>query len=359
MRLVIVTVPLSGDWITTGTFCLSFLAGDKRLQSTQKERMEIILLGCSQDAGVPQLGCTCKRCNFARGIPGYKDGMVSSLGIRELKQSSEHAEGKVFLIDATPDIDRQLWALQHGTTPGVEKTGSETQPFQLGGILLTHAHAGHYTGLLRLGKEGADMRGVPVYCTQKMASFLRGNEPWSKLLHRGNIIIHELGPGARVALTDRICVTPVAVPHRAELSDTLAFLISVVASLGGEGGESKEDTTRGGSKSQGSQVLYCPDTDTWEGWGRDIQEWCEEVELALLDGTFYSKDELPGRNMQEVCHPLARDTVKRLEGSHAEVVLIHLNHTNPLLTRDSEERAHVQRAGFKVAEYVISWMFPL
>ncbi len=37
-----------------------------------------------------------------------------------------------------------------------------------------------------------------------------------------------------------------------------------------------------------------------------------------------------------------------LADSKAEVVLIHLNHTNPLLAVDSPERAEAVAAGFKV-----------
>lgn len=44
----------------------------------------------------------------------------------------------------------------------VDVPGGDERPLELGGILLTHAHTGHYTGLLQLGKEEADTRGVPV-----------------------------------------------------------------------------------------------------------------------------------------------------------------------------------------------------
>lgn len=71
---------------------------------------------------------------------------------KPLGQSQSDAQ--VFLIDATPNLRSQLWYIQHD--------GDRATPLELGGILLTHAHTGHYTGLLQLGKEEADMRDVPV-----------------------------------------------------------------------------------------------------------------------------------------------------------------------------------------------------
>lgn len=50
----------------------------------------------------------------------------------------------------------------------------------------------------------------------------------------------------------------------------------------------------------------------------------------------------------QVSHPLAQDTMKELAGCKAEVILVHLNHTNPLFVVDSPERAEAEAVGFKV-----------
>jgi pyrroloquinoline quinone biosynthesis protein B len=55
-----------------------------------------------------------------------------------------------------------------------------------------------------------------------------------------------------------------------------------------------------------------------------------DMDVALLDGTFFSAGELPGRDLQAIPHPLATDTAGRLMGVDCEVRLIHLNHSNPL-----------------------------
>ena len=158
-----------------------------------------------------------------------------------------------------------------------------------------------------------------------MANFLRNNQPWAQLTERGNITIRELDMGATdsssssggsgsssgssssgssakaVRLTPSFCFVPVPVPHRAELSDTVAYLVSVSSEAAAPGGEKRV-----------MSVLYCPDTDGWSGWKRSIRSWCEEVDVALLDATFYSKGELKGRDMSEVmCGDGIQNTCKR------------------------------------------------
>jgi pyrroloquinoline quinone biosynthesis protein B len=182
----------------------------------------------------------------------------------------------------------------------------------LAGNLLTHAHIGHYTGLVNPGREVMDAKAVPVYSTERMASFLRNNEPWSSLLDNGNIDVRIIVPDVSVKMGSTLRITPIKVPHRDELSDTVGYIIE---------GPSRK-------------LLYCPDIDSWDAWDRDIREVASAVDVALLDGTFYSEDELPGRDISEIQHPLATETGDRLSGVDCDVRLVHLNHSNPLLSPD-------------------------
>lgn len=156
-----------------------------------------------------------------------------------------------------------------------------------------------------------------------MASFLRDNEPWAQLTERGNISIRELqtwgtsggsgggsgsgdsggGSGlASVRLTPSVSFLPVLVPHRAELSDTVAYIISMSGSSEDDSGgaASPRTATPRIDSDSAKKVMYCPDTDGWSGWTRSIRDWCEEVDVALLDATFYGKTELGDRDMSEV-----------------------------------------------------------
>jgi pyrroloquinoline quinone biosynthesis protein B len=240
-------------------------------QGPSAAQIRAVLLGCAQDGGVPACGCSCIRCSHARSAKEYKDGRAACLGL------VDEAAGQAFLIDATLDFPAQLWDLQQSISTAApnandsnssSSNSSSSKGVALGGILLTHASMGHYTGLLHLGKDVADAKRVPVYCTQALANFLRSNLPWSALVERGNIALTEVTAGTAVQLTENLTVTPVAVPHRSDCgSDAVAYAVGMHGT---------------------HKLLYCPATETWEGWDKkDIKAWCNEVDIALLDGTYY------------------------------------------------------------------------
>jgi pyrroloquinoline quinone biosynthesis protein B len=268
---------------------------------------EAVVLGVAQDGGVPHAGCRQALCVEARRDPG-KRRLVASLGLHD------PAAGKRFLIDATPDFAEQM-----------ERLGGRPD-----GILLTHAHVGHYLGLAQLGREVLGARRVPVYCTPSMARFLRENLPWSRLVALENIVIQTIETGRELALTPSLRVTPLRVPHRDEDSDTVAFLVS--------GPDRK--------------VLWLPDIDKWEKWDRRLEDLLADRSLtAFLDGTFFAADEIPGRSLAEIPHPLVPETVARaaaVPDARGRLFFVHLNHTNRLLW-DSGTIAELERNGWGVA----------
>ena len=269
-------------------------------------RVEAVVLGIAQDGGVPHLGCRQKLCVEARRDPSKRES-VASLGL------IDGISGKRFLIDATPDFERQVSRL--GGLPD--------------GILLTHAHIGHYLGLAQLGREVANTKEMPVFCTASMARFLRANRPWSRLVESKNIAIHEIEPDREFALTGSLRATALKVPHRDEDSDTVAYVVA---------GPSRK-------------LLWLPDIDKWEKWDRRIEDVLGTVDAAFLDGTFFSADEIPGRSIADIPHPLVPETVARVasvEGLAARVFFVHLNHTNRLLW-DGGAKRRLREKGFRVA----------
>ena len=273
-----------------------------------------LLLGNAQDAGVPQAGCTCPNCRAAWASP-LKRKLASALGLL----SDE--PGEWWLVDATPDFREQL---RHMQTRAPEA--------RLAGLLLTHAHIGHYTGLIHLGFEAMAVRGLPVYATRRVSGFLRAHAPWKQLVQQGNIVLRELAPDEWHTLTPDLSIKPVLVPHRDEWSDTVAFFV------------------RGPSR----QLLYLPDIDGWDQWGRSLTEVIAEVDVALLDGSFFSPAELPGRDLARIGHPLVTDTATRLSGQAADVRFIHLNHSN-LLHHAGPEREWLKTQGLKIGEAGDEW----
>jgi len=254
-------------------------------QQAAEPDWRLVVLGIAQDAGMPHLGCDAWVCRAARRGQRAR-ARVSCLGV------VDKVSGRAFLFDATPDLPLQLTDLTGGRVPD--------------GIFLTHAHIGHYTGLMYLGKESISAKDVPVYATRKMGAYLTHNGPWSLLVKDGHIALNTLTPDRPVDLGDGLRVTAFTVPHRDELSDTVGYRI--------EGPRRK--------------LLFIPDIDKWEKWDRDIRSMVDGVDVAFLDGSFASSKELPNRSIEDIPHPLMSHTRKLLSGTAARLWFIHLNHTN-------------------------------
>lgn len=270
----------------------------------------LVVLGIAQDAGYPQANCQkdCCRPVWAGKSSGR---MVSCLGL------VDPAAGKTWMLDATPDFKQQLELLK--------KRGS------LSGIFLTHAHIGHYTGLMHLGREVMGAEKMPVYSMPKMSDFLRENGPWSQLVSLQNIAIQPLRADSIIRLSPQLEIRPFVVPHRDEFSETVGYEIM---------GPSK-------------RAIFIPDIDKWEKWNRDINELVQEVDYALLDGSFFQEGEIPGRDMSQIPHPFVSESMARFDQLPIEerekVHFIHLNHTNPLIWSAST-RSQVQEKHYHIAE---------
>ncbi len=280
-----------------------------------------LVLGTAQDGGLPQIGCDLPCCAAARRDPARRR-LVSALCLVDPRA------GKRFLFDATPDLPAQV-ELVRGHPAERALPGSRPPLFD--GIFLTHAHMGHYTGLLFLGREAYGGGGLVIHASARMESFLRSNAPWSALLAGGAARIEALEPGRPVPLGPDLAVTPLAVPHRDELSDTLAFRI--------EGPE--------------RSLLFAPDTDGWERWSPGIEQVLSAVDLALLDGTFFDDGEVPGRDLTTIPHPFIRASLERFSAlprpERAKIRFTHLNHTNPACDPASAASAALRAQGMAVA----------
>jgi pyrroloquinoline quinone biosynthesis protein B len=277
----------------------------------------LIVLGIAQDGGVPQAG--------SREHKGWKDSSfkrhVVCLGIVDPESK------KRWMIEATPDFREQLHMLDE-VAPVKDVPGID-------GIFLTHAHMGHYTGLMYLGHESMGARDVPVYAMPRMQAFLISNGPWNQLVRKNNIALKPLKEDVPVQNNSTISIEPFLVPHREEYSEAIGYKI------------------RGPNQT----ILFIPDIDSWENWdrkGRSIEEEISNVEVAYLDGTFFSESEVANRDMSVIPHPLITNSMERFKKLSSEdrkkIHFIHLNHTNPALIPDSDTRKTIEKNGFKIAE---------
>ena len=274
----------------------------------------IYILGVAQDAGFPQAGCYKPHC-----MPGWNDPerkiTATSLGL--IDPSSK----KKYIFEATPDLPEQLFLLEQE---------APSDDFSLNGIFITHAHIGHYTGLMYLGREAMGAHGLPIYVMPKMEQYLRENGPWSQLIALNNISLMPLR-NDRSEVLNNLKVTPFLVPHRDEFSETVGYSI------------------QGPKKT----ALFIPDINKWSQWKENILERIQLVDYALIDATFYDNNELPGRDMSKIPHPFVVETMATLSllprEQREKVWFIHMNHTNPLLNLNSDQAQGVRAQGFNIA----------
>ncbi|WP_179345618.1 MBL fold metallo-hydrolase [Winogradskyella ursingii] len=275
----------------------------------------LTILGVAQDVGYPQIDCEKECCKLVYNGVDDKE-MVSSLGLVDLKSN------KKWLFDATPDIAQQL----HNLKKNHLDNGNV-----IDGIFLTHAHIGHYTGLMFLGREALGGKQIPVYAMSRMKSFLETNGPWEQLVELENIKLNALKNDSTIILNKNLKVKPFKVPHRDEYSETVGYKIE------------------GKKKS----ALYIPDIDKWNKWERNIIDEVKKVDYAFLDATFFKEGEL-SRPMSEVPHPFIQETINLFEKESAEtkskIYFIHLNHTNPALLDNSKLKDSIQNLGYHFAK---------
>jgi pyrroloquinoline quinone biosynthesis protein B len=271
----------------------------------------VVVLGVAQDGGAPHAACE-KTCCINKWNNPNLHNKVSSIGI------VDPVSNEVWMIDATPDFAEQLHFL---TSNNIR---------ELKGIFLTHAHIGHYTGLMHLGREVMGAKSTVVNVMPKMESFLRNNGPWSQLVDLKNISLSRLIDSKKVYLNTRLSITPFKVPHRDEFSETVGYRIE------------------GPSKS----LVFIPDIDKWNKWQTDIIDIVENSDYSLLDGTFYDINELPGRDMSQIPHPFIVETMKIFKNSDKKdsIFFIHLNHTNPALDNSSNEFQNIIDSGFNITQ---------
>ena len=286
-------------------------------QEKENKSSEILLkvLGTIQDGGIPHMGCSKECCSNYFLSKKSRIG-VSSLGVSNLKHNTN------YIIDATPNINFQL----------IDLIGNADPSKKLNGIFLTHAHMGHYAGLLNFGRESLNSENIPLYLMPKFYNFILNNGPWNQLVELNNIKLNKIYNREKVILHNNLSFTPIQVPHRDEYSETVGYIIESIH----------------------KKALYIPDIDKWAKWEVSIIEMIKSVDYAFLDGTFFDKKEINNRDISEIPHPFIIESLKLFEGldgsEKSKVYFIHLNHTNPVLNSESSEYKKVISAGFNIAK---------
>jgi pyrroloquinoline quinone biosynthesis protein B len=256
---------------------------------------KLLFLGTAQDGGVPQVGCNCKNCSSVKRS-------ASSIALID--------SNDVVLIDVSPDY-RQQYRMLYELLSEVN----------LKAIYLTHAHWGHYGGLMLLGKECWNIRNLPVYLSQQFYNFLISNDPFASLFSDNHLIPHIIKDNCNTEHG----ITPHQVIHRNEYSDTFAFTFDL----------------------NGKKTLYMPDID---GLSTECDQLIRSMDLSIIDATFYNSSELPHRNISNIPHPLVQESVKLFSSMAERVVFTHFNHTNSILNIRGNITSQIQRLGYRIAD---------
>ncbi|CAI8436561.1 MAG: Coenzyme PQQ synthesis protein B [Flavobacterium sp. SCGC AAA160-P02] len=287
---------------------------DLKKEKSNQYSQYITILGTAQDGGFPHIGCQKECCD------NYYDGILPKQKVVSLGLIDKESNLK-FLFEATPDISTQLADL--------EKNHLKTSSI-IDGVFITHAHMGHYAGLLYFGIEALGKKDIPVYVMPKMKEFLLNNGPWNQLIDLQNIVCSDLQKDSTIVVSNSLKVTPFIVPHRDEFSETVGYKIE------------------GKNKSS----LFIPDINKWNLWDKNIVEEVTKVDYAFIDATFYKDGEI-NRPMSEIPHPFIEETVELFKDETIQtknkVIFIHFNHTNPALQTNSKERKDLELLGFRFA----------
>lgn len=274
----------------------------------------ITVLGNVQDAGYPHIGCEKFCCN--ENFNSATVNFVTSLGITDL------VDKKSFLLEATPDISMQLKFLK-------KIYNSSTI---IDGVFITHAHIGHYTGLMYFGREALGAYKVPVYVMPKMKLFLESNSPWNQLIDLNNIQLSEIFHNKNINISNNLEIVPFTVPHRDEFSETVGYKII------------------GPNKS----ALFIPDINKWNLWDKDIVEEVKDVDYAFLDATFFKDGEV-NRSMEEIPHPFVVETLNLFKNESDElknkIYFIHFNHTNISLQDKNPVIDSISKLGYNFTRF--------
>ena len=276
------------------------------------KKVFIYVIGTSQDGGYPHLGCKEECCQMAWNNPLVKR-FPSSIALVDMNVR------KYWLFDITPEVKEQIHML-------------DAFECELAGVFITHAHIGHYMGLINFGLEVMNLNSIPVYVMPKMKDYIQKNSMFSQLIKNKNIILNSLNDNQDIIINENFSVKPFQVPHRNELSETVGFMI------------------KGSEKS----IIYLPDIDSWKNFKNALFELIKYNNLLFLDGTFYSKKEIKNRDISRIPHPEIIDTMRMLshlkENDKKKIYFIHLNHTNDALREDSNIYDDIIKNGFLISK---------
>ena len=303
--------------------------------------MRVKILGSAAGGGFPQWNCNCANCRRLR------DGSLHG-SARTQTQIAFSPDSKIwFLVGASPDLRTQILATQE-LSPNHD--GPSHSP--IAGVFLPSADVDSILGLLHL----REFQSFFVFATASLQRILkkenkifgvleRSNPPvqWQILSSKGRLGCHlSESPGEAPAF---VCATlPLGGTYPDYVSTDLARTLST------------DEATIGFSFEHRGKSLFV--ATSLSGSNSEWTKYAASADLVLIDGTFWSDDELihtgrSSKTARDMGHLPLSGPGGLLEqfprNARGRRVLIHINNTNPILDEDSPEHRAVLDAGFEIA----------
>ena len=303
--------------------------------------MRVKILGSAAGGGFPQWNCACRNCRRLR------DRTLRGKGRTQTQIAFSPVPDVWFLVGASPDLRTQI--LQ---APDLCPTNGATARSPLAGVFLPCSDVDSIAGLLHL----REFQSFFIFATPALQKILRKENrifrvleradppvQWQAISSKGRLGCHlSESPGEAPAF---VCVTiPLGGTYPDYVSDELRRTLP-----------DEEATVGFIFEDSGKSIFVAPSLS-----GRN-PEWTKHAaasDLVLLDGTFWSDDELKAtgrtnRTAREMGHLPLSGPDGLLEqcprNARGRRVLIHINNTNPILDEESKEYRAVLDAGFEIA----------
>jgi len=304
--------------------------------------MRIRILGSGAGGGVPQWNCGCANCRAVR---------AGSATIRARTQDSIAIgadAGSWVLCNASPDIRQQIESFSE-----LHPKSSRHSP--ISAIVLTNGDLDHVLGLFSLRESYP----LVVYATEAVWRGLVDHNALMRTLHRfeGHVTWRALVPGIETPIAGRDGPPHLWITPRAVKGKSPVHLEGVTA------GTPDQNVGLWMRDAQGASAAYVSAVADLD----DVIPHTEGLDALLLDGTFWSSDELsrPGLSSsraEDMAHLPIGDRGGSLEQSARLAarrrIYTHINNTNPMLVDGSPEREAVQAAGWQIAWDGMEIMLP-
>lgn len=294
--------------------------------------MKLVVLGSGAGGGVPQWNCHCENCRSAR----TGDGRVRPRTQSSLAVSSDGRDW--ILLNASPDLRQQvnrLQSLHEVDTPRGTRITS---------VILTDAEIDHAAGLL-LMREADELN---VRATEAVRAHLTDHFT----------LLPTLASFCELELQN----LPITDSSRTHRFRTVDLSFEVFSVRGSPPSYSRRKPSPGDvtgleitPADAESGVVYLP---ALGELSPRLKQRISNHELALIDGTFWTADEMSTVNQgRRTSHDMGHLPISGRGGSLSQLkdlkevrkVYTHINNTNPILRPDSEPRRQVEDAGFEVA----------